>query len=380
VRVITARHLRPGAHDVATALRQRHREVWPMCRRGADLGFAVPVARPMPSRREAERIWQQAEPLFLPGMLGTGPKRFDAAIRSSLAMFQRLREGAALLDEIEPRIAEDADFEYVGSADGGNDVRDIERVYLDAVPGGERKAKDLWALLASLATGETDSSLRIRFSSGSENLDEWMRSTDLCAGWVDLFAARAFPECLAILECRPLRELLQHLLGRPYRLSERILYNNAPNGGAIFHHDAEPGQLGVAFSQLEGRTAWLSLSKRRLAELLARRGHARSAREAMLDLDRGDAPLRRLLNRDAAFTAELAARGALFVLQAGDCILLPSHGTEEVAWHSVIALGDRPSLAHSYGIFARAEDYPPFADPWATATGAGRKASRPVGA
>jgi hypothetical protein len=79
----------------------------------------------------------------------------------------------------------------------------------------------------------------------------------------------------------------------------------------------------------------------------------------MAALDAGpEAELWRLLNRDAAFTAELAARGALFVLQAGDSILLPSHGIDDVAWHSVLALGSRPSLAHSYGLFPRAADYP----------------------
>jgi hypothetical protein len=29
----------------------------------------------------------------------------------------------------------------------------------------------------------------------------------------------------------------------------------------------------------------------------------------------------------------------------------------------VLALGDRPSLAHSYGLFPRAADYPVAADP-----------------
>jgi hypothetical protein len=47
----------------------------------------------------------------------------------------------------------------------------------------------------------------------------------------------------------------------------------------------------------------------------------------------------------------------LFVLEAGDCILLPSHGPDDVAWHSVVALGAKPSLAHSYGIFRRSDDY-----------------------
>ena len=61
----------------------------------------------------------------------------------------------------------------------------------------------------------------------------------------------------------------------------------------------------------------------------------------------------------------LAANGALFVLRAGDAILLPSHGVDDVAWHSVLAVGDQPSLAHSYGMFARRDDYDPGGDPWA---------------
>jgi hypothetical protein len=45
-------------------------------------------------------------------------------------------------------------------------------------------------------------------------------------------------------------------------------------------------------------------------------------------------------------------RGALSILAAGDILLLPSPGPDDAAWHSVFALGSRPSLAHSYGIFA----------------------------
>jgi hypothetical protein len=130
----------------------------------------------------------------------------------------------------------------------------------------------------------------------------------------------------------------------------------------LFHHDAEPGQLGVVFCQLEGHTAWISLGKRRLAALLAKTGHARNTSRAMAALDHGDLALESMINRDAAFTAQLAARGALFVLQAGDAILLPSFSIDAVAWHSVIALGERPSLAHSYGIFPARADYPVAAD------------------
>lgn len=359
-----ARHLPPDAATLVAALRARGREVWPLRRRGADLGHAVVVGRAIPTAAVAQQRWREAEPVFLPGVLGAGPRRHAAAIAASLSMFARLRRGAALVDELERRLADDPDLRYAGSTIDRSDRRELERVFVDAAPGGRTVASDLWAKLAWIADDDSDRSLRIRFSAGAEQLEDWLAASDRTAGWVDLFAQRAFPECAAILACAPLRSRLDALLRRRYRLSERILYNNAPGGGAVFHHDAEPGQLGVCFSQLEGRTAWLAIAKRRLAALLARAGHCRSARQAMAALDRQDEALWRVLNRDAAFTALLAAHGALFVLEAGDCILLPSHGIDDVAWHSVIALGRRPSLAHSYGLFAAQADYPVAADPW----------------
>lgn len=362
---VHARHLAPTADDVVAALRRRGRAVWPLRRRGADLGYAVELHRRAPSPREADERWRAGEPVFLPGALGDAPHRHAHAIAASLAMFDRLRRGGRLLDELEQRLQDDDDLRYAGSTVDKADAREVERVFVDAEQGGEVVAKDLWAMLAWIAHDESDRSLRIRFSAGADRVEDWMQSTDLTAGWVDQFASRAFPECQAILTCAPLRRTLDRLIARPYRMSERILYNNAPDGGAVFHHDAEPAQLGVCFSQLEGHTAWLSIGKRRLAQLLVRGGHARDHRAAMAKLDQGDdKPLWRVLNRDAAFTGELAARGALFVLQAGDSILLPSHGIDDVAWHSVLALGPRPSLAHSYGLFARQPDYPLAADPW----------------
>jgi hypothetical protein len=362
--VFAARHLPPAGKLLVPALRARQREVWPLRRRGADLGFAVAVDRTPPSRSLAQRRWNRSEPVFLPGILGDAPRRHATAIRATLRMFDRCRDGAPFLDELERRLRDDEDLRYAGSTKDKNDAREIERVFVDAEPGGEVTATDLWAKLTWIANDESDASLRIRFSAGKEQLEEWMQATDLTAGWVDMFAQRAFPECEAVLHCRPLRTMLAALLQRPHRLSERIVYNNAPDGGAVFHHDAEPGQLGVIFSQLEGHTAWLALGKRRLAALLVHTGDCRTMRAAMAALDDGnDDRLWRRINRDPTFCGELAARGALYVLRAGDAIALPSQGIDDVAWHSVIALGRTPSLAHSYGLFPRHPDYPMAADP-----------------
>lgn len=376
--VHSARHLASPSDDVAAALRRRGREVWPLRRRGAVLGHAVTVHRTMPTPNEQQRRWRDGEPVFLPGVLGDAPRRFAMRIDATLRMFDRLREhgggdptGEVFLDELSARLADDPDLVYAGSTVDRDDPREVERVFVNAEPNGELVAEDIWAKLAWIAHDERESSLRIRFSNGLDQLEQWMTTGDLVASWVDQFAQRAFPECDAVLRCAALRERLDALLDRPHRLSERIVYNNAPDGGAAFHHDAEPGQLGVVFSQLEGHTAWFSLSKRRLAALLERHGYGRRS-DAMRALDDNcDARLLDVCNRDEAFARLLAAHGALFVLRAGDSILLPSHGIDDVAWHSVLALGDRPSLAHSYGLFPRGEQYDPAGDPWLGAAAGG---------
>jgi len=371
-----ARHLASRDADLADSLRARGREVWPLVRRGAALGEAVTVSRaPLDPRAEARR-WQAAEPVFLPGVLGDVEATWGEASRACLQMFDRLRAGdSELLDELELRLRDDDWLRYAGSTVDRDDPRELERCFVDAEVDGEAVATDLWAKLAWIADEELERSLRIRFSNGLDQLEEWMTTSDHTASWVDRFALHAFPECRAVLGCSALRERLDRWIGRPHRLSERILYNNAPGGGAAFHHDAEPGQLGVVFSQLEGRTAWFTLSKRRLARLLVEFGW-KDLRGAMEALDRSQDPeLLHVLNRDEAFARALSAHGALFVLRAGDAILLPSHGPDDVAWHSVLAVGDQPSLAHSYGIFGRGEDYDVGGDPWLA--GAGRASMAP---
>ncbi|MFK7742508.1 MAG: hypothetical protein AB8H80_19500 [Planctomycetota bacterium] len=397
-----ARYLPAARQDLASSLRRRGRGVFLLQRRDAVLGAAVTVHRDMPSEAQVAARWQRADAVFLPRVLGDAPQAHEAAIAATLAMFDRLRDdGADFLDELEERLADDDRFRYAGSTIDQDDPREIERVFVDALdpdaarPVGQTAdgeaedegedeesvsieaedrsdaiAKDLWAKLAWItAEDPSDRSLRIRFSNGLDQLEEWLATGDHDASMGDLFALRTFPECAAMLTSEGLRTRLDRMIARPHRLSERIIYNNAPNGGAIFHHDAEPGQIGVVFAQLEGRTAWLTLPKRRLAALLNKRGYGGGGKveaHAIKALDgcSEDDDLQFLLNRDESFAAELAAVGALYILEAGDAIVLPSHGFDDVAWHSVLAVGDTPSLAHSYGIFPRDESYDPAGDPW----------------
>jgi hypothetical protein len=352
-----ARLLTAPQPAVARAWRARGRAAFPLQRRGVAFGQVLARGTALPGERAASLRWRAAEPVHLPGILGDGPRRCAPAIDACLQMFARLRRGGDFFAELERRLGGDEHLRYAGSTIDRGDRREIERVFLDAEVDGAVAARDLWAKLAWLADDESDRSLRIRFSSGKEQLEEWQQQSERTARWVDEFAARAFPECAAVVDCAPLQRWLAALLRRPFRLSERILYNNAPGGGAVFHHDAEPGQLGVAFSQLRGHTAWFAIAKRRLARLLVRCGHFRGLHRAMAALDDPDRRLWQRLNRDVGFAALLSAHGALFVLAPGDVIALPSHGIDDVAWHSVFALGGQPSLAHSYGIFPRRPGY-----------------------
>jgi hypothetical protein len=122
----------------------------------------------------------------------------------------------------------------------------------------------------------------------------------------------------------------------------------------VFHHDAEPTQNGVCFAQLAGRTAWLALPRRELAAEVAACMPGWTRRKADRALDEPDEKrLYRLMNATARFTARLHERGSLFVLEPGDVVLLPTVEGFDTCWHSVFGIGAAPSLAHSYGVFAR---------------------------
>lgn len=301
---------------------------------------------------DATARWQVAEPIHLPRALAASVKARRAEVRASLALFERLRRGASFQDELWARLDGHPDFEAAGATIDLSDSREIEKVFVDRLRHGRRVARDLYAKLSWISSDERDDSLRIRFSFGSEALLEWQQETRR-APHAEALCEAVFPESDTLTANDGLTGLVARLVGRAPRFGERIVYNNAPGGGAIFHHDVEPHQLGVLYGQLAGETGWLALPRAELAREVAqalsirpRRANARLERE-------GDEELFRLLNHTPAFTRRLVLRGAFVHLRAGDALLLPSPTPGNDCWHSVFALGTRPSLAHSYGVFAR---------------------------
>jgi hypothetical protein len=339
-------------------------------RRGVLHGRFVPAARAAADERLRSELWAADRPIFLAGILAPELAAFRGELRRTLRLFEALRAGRlSFQDEVRRRLRGRREFSPSGAVVDAGDPREIEKVFVDGMRGRRFAARGLYAKLSWIAHDERDLSLRIRFSFGSENELDWREETRR-APWADRYAAALFPECAVLAENARLARAIERLLGRRARFSERIVYNNAPLGGAVFHHDCEPHQHGVVFGQLAGETAWLALPKRALARELAGhvaerapalRGLAGTPGRALRALEReGDERIARILDRTPAFTRRLAARGALFHLRPGDALLLPNHGWDDTCWHSVFALGGTASLAHSYGIFAarRARSWP----------------------
>jgi hypothetical protein len=338
-------------------------------RRGVDHGrFSAPSTAPAdaPLSKEflarAKEAWAADEPIVVRGAVAGELRRWRRDIERALAAFDALRGGASFEGLAARRLARRDDFRPAGVTIDLGDTREIEKVFVDGLSGGRAVARDLYAKLSWISFDERDTSLRIRFSFGAEALLDWQKETRR-ARWSERYAQALFPECAAIDSNAALVGAIERLVARRVRLGERIVYNNAPGGGATFHHDDEPRQLGVVYTQLEGTTAWFALPKRRLAQHVAAaaRGAALAklagtpARALRALDDTAEPHLGKLLNATPSFTRRLGRAGALFVLRAGDSILLPSHGPDDVCWHAVFALGARPSLSHSYGIFAKRE-------------------------
>lgn len=340
----------------------------PLVRRGVDHGTVIlGDVEPEPPE-DPDAAFAVDEPILIPGVLGDALEAADEQVAATWRAFEAFREGARLLPEVEARLEDAAPFLYAGSSFDLEEPREIEKVFVD-VPAADtthgRRIRDLWAKLSWIADDEADASLRIRMSFGHEATKDWLQP-DVRAAWTDELTARLFPETRLVTGNEVVRGFLGDVLAAPHRLGECIVYSNAPGGGAVFHHDADPGQRGVAFAQLLGATVWLACPRSELvtraAAVATRVGgpaHLRSAEgvESALD-DASDADLYRLLNGTPELTLELAEAGRLFVLRPGDVLILPSHGPEHCAWHAVFGVGAQPSLGLSFGIFDAVPDMP----------------------
>lgn len=349
-------------------------------RRGYELGWVCRDAvRPeMPDTETVVARWHRDQATLLPGIIDT------AAWQNEIGDARQLMEATLDADELSPLLERDPyrsrlaeTYPLVASSLEEHDEQGIEKVYFDVEIDGELKAENLWCKASWLSFIEDDASLRFRFSFGMECLEDVAADPERQL-WAGKLCDAMFPESKSITENPQLLPLMQQIVGGDVAFVERIVYFNAPNGGAQMHHDVERGHDGVVFAQLSGSTFWLALSKPELIDQLIsfvedgdyadeisrllpdaddrnqlhKLVNDRAALAAYMD-EFDHELVEAVMDRSALFTTYLVEQGYGYVVEAGDLLLLPQRDLDTCVWHSVTCLGDEPGEALSFAVRAR---------------------------
>lgn len=351
-----------------------------------------------PSEKEMAARWLDARPIVLRGVARDRLADHAREILQSGALHAALATPGSLRAFVAARLASASDRFELGSRPGSlaDPERDIERVLVSTVPaaGARRRVHDLWVKSGWLSDFDGDDSLRVRVSFGQEGSDDSSRDLERQRLTAEL-AELCFPASALIADDPVIVPFVERVTREPILFTQHIAYWNSPEGGALFHHDAfpddtqtelGPGQLGVCYLQLSGRTAWLALSTEDLAlrvrqfaallesgefgwvraQLFPRANDWRRALAILADDDKllgeisrpGCGELCGLVNRGPEFTSFLADGGHAAVLEAGDVILLPNHGLLLTAMHSVFCADDERAFGLSLALRADRETLP----------------------
>lgn len=340
----------------------------PLLRRGLAYGWIASDGQA--AQADAERVraaWRNDQAVMLPGMLADVLPRFAEDIAQAHRLMEQTLEGGdvAASFEAEPYASRlPPDFALTGTSYEEHDDQGIEKVYFDAWQGDELAADDLWCKASWLSFEDDDASLRYRFSFGMEGYEDVAADPERQM-WAAKLTDVIFPESAAVTRHAGLNALLAHMLDcERVAYAERIVYFNAPNGGAQMHHDVERGHDGVVFAQMSGSTFWLALSKPKLLDEIdaylaaAPAEQWRELRQLAQDrqalacyLEETDHELaEQLIDRTPDFFRHLIERGYAHVLRPGDVLLMPQYSLETCVWHSVICLGDEPGEGLSFAL------------------------------
>lgn len=340
----------------------------PLRRRGILYGWIREEDRPaMPDSMSIESAWNKHEAVFLPGLLADVIPLFQVEIARAHRLFEHTRDGADLSELLESEPYADrlrTDFDLSATSFEEHDDQGIEKIVFDAWQDDDIVADNLWCKASWLSFDDEDGSLRFRFSFGMEGYEDVAADPDRQA-WAARLTDAIFPESAAVTGHAGLNAILTQMLGsQDVSFMERIVYFNAPNGGAQMHHDVERGHDGVVFAQVSGSTFWFALPKPSLMDEI----------EAFLALDpAGDwSDLRALtenrealsryleepdhelaealIDRNPEFCRYLIERGHAYVLHPGDVLLLRQHSLDTCVWHSVICLGEEAGEGLSFAL------------------------------
>ena len=339
-------------------------------RRSFSLGTAV-ISQPQKS--DSLDNWHSGKPVLLKEALFDELKHHQHSIEQTEQLI-----GAILNNqECDAHLANPPYFERLepkfvslGSTYNEGDEQEIETIVFDAMDGDNIIAEDLWLKVSWLSFDNNDASLRFRFSFGIDHAEDVAADPARQQLAAELSDA-VFPESSIITNNKTLNAQLNTILdGKAASFVERIVYFNAPNGGAYLHHDLERGHAGVVFAQLSGSTFWLALPKQTLVEEIIAFSKSQpwpesltlEMRKEMSDLllDRqylseqlssfSNSSLIHLINETAEFVQFLIARGHSRHLVAGDVLLLPQTNADSCCWHSVFCSSADIGQALSFAI------------------------------
>ncbi len=347
---------------------------YPLTRRGFQLGKISSAQISLDSNLKQD--WNEGRPYLFTNLLSSTLVNYQEAIAQSESLVESIYEGVEPHTVIESppyssRLANN--FDSLGSTINEGDDQEIEAIMFDAVDGGNVIAEDLWIKASWLSFHEEDASVRFRFSFGMDLVEDVAADSNR-QQYAALLADAIFPESAIITQHKSLRASLCQLLDcSEVDYVERIVYFNAPNGGAYLHHDLERGHAGVVFAQLTGKTFWLALPKhvlvKEICDFVSRAAWPDSVNEDMqeqllalvsspdqlaqeLDSFCNDTVIH-LINETPDFVQFLVDRGHGFILNTGDVLLLPQTDSHHCCWHSVFCLGEEVGQGLSFAIKPR---------------------------
>jgi len=354
-------------------------------RRGFDLGLAPTLPHPtMPSPNEVTQAWQNDKAIVLPALLSKNLEKEAKNIEKSHKLMENVLKSGEITPFLEQTPYQDAiaqNFFLVAASPEEHDAQGIEKIYFDAFEPSNKSgndddvvAEELWCKGSWLSFIDDDASLRFRFSWGMEGYED-VSADPVKQTWAGKLCDVLFPESSLITQNNVILEHLSSILGEKPSFVERIVYFNAPNGGAQFHHDVERGHAGVVFAQLSGSTFWLTLAKPKLIDetisFVSNPQHQtdiesvlpqKEDRETLSKLCKNREDLscymeepdhelvEAIIDRCPAFITQLIEHGYSHTLETGDVLLLPQRDLDNCVWHSVFTLGDTPGEALSFAI------------------------------
>jgi len=324
--------------------------------------------------------WKQGKPTLFKGLCRAEINNFDEEITQSDALYAALLDGQecdALFTQSPYVERLEDNFESLGCSVNEGDQQEIETIIYDALDGDEVVAEDLWMKASWLSFHDEDASLRFRFSFGVDLVEDVAADVSR-QHYASQLTNAIFPESKIITDNQALHSTLQSALNsNEFNFVERIVYFNAPNGGAYLHHDRERGHAGVVYAQLSGHTFWLALTKQTLMDEITRfveQCESTSAPqiwpenlndEFKAEIQRctasttilaeqletfANSALIHLINETEAFVQHLIAQQHYRMLEPGDVLLLPQDQEMNCCWHSVFCLGEESGQALSFAI------------------------------